>query len=359
MMPTGPLRSLFPNLRALQLLSGNQTEIYMIEQRAWAQGRSWWITAEKPQGGFVLVREDAIYTAWAALCDAKIQLRDFRIWLASFEVLERRLGLAADRKPTFTEFEFRKLIGGVGREHFRTSVRRLERAGLGRWREHAIDLPGSRSNRGSAGGRLVPIPRSILRYLAKSPARALIATTLGHVLRCLYYRGGQCVSGGYCKSSWVSQTFSVSLRQAKAARAKLQSIGFLTPLAADQLRLNRFGCPTVVNLHWVPTIQSAPHSPEQTTRTAPPDTQVSSFLRRKSDHQKPDPAPNRHGVFAKKKVSMSDVRRCDLENPSRLLILHRDAEHRGIVESSREQILSFAEPDAGSKGICGKPDDLQ
>jgi hypothetical protein len=59
----------------------------MIEQRAWASGRSWWVTAEKPQGGFVLVREHAIFNAWAALCDEKIELRDFRIWLASFEVL--------------------------------------------------------------------------------------------------------------------------------------------------------------------------------------------------------------------------------------------------------------------------------
>src|SRR5476651_566554 len=132
--------------------SEHQTEVYMTEQRAYAKGRSWWVTAEKPQGGFVLVREDAIFTAWAALCDEKIELRDFRIWLASFEVLERRIGLRADRTPTYTEVEFRRLVGGVGREHFRTSVRRLERAGLGQWRENRIDLPESRSAKGIGGG---------------------------------------------------------------------------------------------------------------------------------------------------------------------------------------------------------------
>ena len=173
----------------------------MTEQRAWAKGRSWWVTAEKPQGGFVLIREDAIYTAWAALCEAKIQLRDFRIWLASFEVLERRIGLRSDRTPTFTEVEFRRLVGGVGREHFRTSVRRLERTGLGKWRDHAIELPGSRSAKGSGRGRLVPIPRPMIRCLARSAGRAFIATALGHIIRCLYFRDRKCVSGGYCKSS--------------------------------------------------------------------------------------------------------------------------------------------------------------
>src|SRR5450432_2478738 len=267
--------------------SGHQTEFYMTEQRAWASGRSWWVTAEKPQGGFVLVREDAIFSAWAALCDANIELRDFRIWLASFEVLERRIGLRADRTPTYTEVEFRRLVGGVGLEHFRTSVRRLERAGLGRWRRNAIDLPGCRSQKGSGGGRLVPIPRPMLRYLARSTGRAFIATALGHLIRCFYYRGGKCISGGYCKSSWVADTFGVSLRPVKEARAKLGSIGFLVSLQADQLRLNRFGSPVLVNLGWAPTTESPRRSTKPTPETAPPRTQEPPFYRKRSITRNP------------------------------------------------------------------------
>jgi hypothetical protein len=315
----------------------------MIEQRAWASGRSWWVTAEKPQGGFVLVREDAIFTAWAALCDAKIELRDFRIWLASFEVLERRIGLRADRTPTYTEVEFRRLVGGVGREHFRTSVRQLERAGLGKWQDHAIDLPGSRSKKGSGGGRLVPIPRPMLRYLAQNTGRAFIATALGHIIRCLYFRGSECVSGGYCKSSWVADTFSVSLRSVKDARAKLISLGFLVPLQADQLRLNRFGSPVLVNLSWASTTESAHRSAELTTETAPPRTQESSFLRKRSDHQKPARAPDPSGVFDRneKKPSMRDVKLGDLESPKRLAALFVDAERLGLVRRSDVDRLNF------------------
>jgi hypothetical protein len=315
----------------------------MIEQRAWAKGRSWWITAEKPQGGFVLVREDGIFNAWAALCDEKIELRDFRIWLASFEVLERRIGLRADRTPTYTEVEFRRLVRGVGREHFRTSVRRLERAGLGQWREHGIDLPGSRSQKGSGGGRLVPIPRPMLRYLARSTGRVFIATALGHLLRCLYFRGGKCISGGYCKSSWVADTFGVSLRPVKDARAKLISMGFLVPLQADQSRLNRFGSPIVVNLGWAPATESAPRMAKLTTESAPPRTQESSFLRKRSDHQKPGRAPDPTGVCDKKikKPSMRDVKIGDLENPNRLAVLFVDAERRGLVKRCEADQLAF------------------
>jgi uncharacterized protein YecE (DUF72 family) len=43
----------------------------------------------------------------------------------------------------------------------------------------------------------------MLRYLARNTGRAFIATALGHLIRCLYFRGGKCISGGYCKSSWV------------------------------------------------------------------------------------------------------------------------------------------------------------
>jgi hypothetical protein len=342
-MPAASFCRVFQAGLKTQPSSEHQTEVYMIEQRAWAKGRSWWVTADKPQGGFVLVREDAIYSAWVALCDAKIELRDFRIWLASFEVLERRIGLRADRTPTYTELEFRRLVGGVGREHFRTSVRRLERAGLGRWRQNAIDLPGCRSQKGSDGGRLVPIPRPMLRYVARSTGRAFIATALGHILRCLYFRGGKCISGGYCKSSWVADTFGVSPRPVKDARAKLISMGFLVPLQADQLRLNRFGSPVIVNLSRAPTTESARRSAKLTTETAPPRTQESSFFRKRSDHQKPARAPDPTGVFDKKikTPSMRDVKIGDLENPKRLAALFIDAERRGLVKRCEADQLAF------------------
>jgi hypothetical protein len=94
------------------------------------------------------------------------------------------MGLQAGRKPRYVEVEFRRLVGGVGGEHFRRSVRRLEQASLGIWREDRIELLGARKSGLKCGGRLVPIPRPLVRHLASSKGRAYIATGLGHVLRC-------------------------------------------------------------------------------------------------------------------------------------------------------------------------------
>ena len=44
--------------------------------------------------------------------------------------------------------------------------------------------------------RLVPVPRRILRLLAGGCRPALIATILGHLIRCLYLKGGQCLGRG-------------------------------------------------------------------------------------------------------------------------------------------------------------------
>ena len=300
----------------------------MIEQRAWASGRSWWVTAEKPQGGFVLVREDAIFRAWAALCDAKIELRDFRIWLASFEVLERRMGLRADRTPTYTEVEFRRLSARVlGREQLvqnvgakaRTSGPRLDGVNTG----SICREVGPRRKVEVAGLSRFLVRCSGISLGPRGRKQAIIATALGHLIRCLYFRGGKCISGGYCKSSWVADTFGLSLRPVKEARAKLISMGFLVPLQADQLRLNRFGSPVVVNLGWAPATDSARRSVKSTTETASPGTQESSFLRKRSDHQKPARTPDPTGVFDRngKRPSMRDVKLSDLESPKRLWAL--------------------------------------
>jgi hypothetical protein len=135
----------------------------------------------------------------------------------------------------------------------------------------------------------------------------------------------------------------VSLRSVKEARGQLCSMGFLVPLQADQMRLNRFGCPVVVNLRWVPTTESALRTAESTTKSAPLRTQKSSFLRKRSDHQKPGRAPDPSGVCdeKKKKPSMRDVKIGDLENPNRLAALFVDAERRGMVKRCEADQLAF------------------
>jgi hypothetical protein len=86
--------------------------------------------------------------------------------------------------------------------------------------------------------------------LAGGARPALIATILGHLLRCLYYRDGRCQGRGRCKASWIAATFGVAPRRVKQARGELIALGWLIPLDADQWALNRWGAHLRINLAW-------------------------------------------------------------------------------------------------------------
>jgi hypothetical protein len=331
----------------------------MTEQREWARGRSWWVTAAKPVGGFVLIRENALYSAWEALQDGTIELRDFRVWLACFELMERRLAALRLRTSRFGIAELKPLVGGVGGGHLRTSVRTLERAGLLRWSVSSLEVLGGRSGDLESDGRWVPMPRQLLRHLAKARGRAHIATGIAHILRCLYYRNKLCVSGGYCKASWVAETFGVAIRAVKTARVELAACGFITMLTADQTRLNRYGSPVVICLARTLESDSAPGLELSASENARPSKHKELSLRR-SDHQKPAQTAGPAGAYASKvrAPTLRDVKRIDLEEPSRLVGLFVQAERKGLVRRSDADKLAFLAAAehakrVGTKNVCG------
>jgi len=321
-----------------------EQEDVMTMTKPYARGREWWISAAKPAGGFVLIHEDAIYSVWTALQCGEIELRDLRVWLACFELLERRCGIDPSRHPRFTTDELHRLVGGVGGEHLRQSLARLSKRNFIRWSESRIELFGSRNSMLSSSGRLVPLPRRVLRSLVAMSRQSVVATTLAHAIRCLYFRAGKVVSGGYCKSSWVSDTFGISLRAVKEARSHLVSAGVLLPHSCDQTRMNRFGLPMVVNLNWTNPTQSAPRSRKSTGQSAPP-SKHSETSYRKYEHQKPGLSPTRNGVFVKtRRSSLSaafHVERDDLNSPHRLVSLFYSAEKRGWVKRCEADKLDF------------------
>jgi hypothetical protein len=78
----------------------------------------------------------------------------------------------------------------------------------------------------------------------------VIATLLGHLFRCLYYRGGQCCPDGHCKATWIADVFGLSLRQVKHARQQLEHLGLLQRHEAPHWVLNAYGVSITINLHW-------------------------------------------------------------------------------------------------------------
>lgn len=308
----------------------------MSHQTTFAKGRDWWITAEKPEGGYVIVRETAIQAAWLALQRNEIDLRSLRAWLACHEAVARRTASRSRRTPKYTIEEIHALVGGVGGEHVRRSLRQLDRAGLATFSEGRIEL-----HAGAPGGRPIPVPRRLLRHLAKPHGRVYLATAFGHLIRCLYLKSGRCVSGGYCKASWIADTFSVALRAVKSARADLISGGYLSTLACDQHRLNRFGVPTVVVMTGLSTTRSAPRRPQSTTESALPNEHENLSCRR-SEHQEPSPAPEEDGGRIRgRKPDLARVCADDLACPKRLVQLFVQAERKGWVSRCEADKLNF------------------
>src|SRR5919109_3322158 len=91
------------------------------------------LQAKKPRGGFIFLTVQQLCLLWWAYRIRLIQLRDLRIWFAAQEMVARRCQMDAGQVPAYTHGELHSLVGGVGGEHLRTSLRRLEALGLLVW----------------------------------------------------------------------------------------------------------------------------------------------------------------------------------------------------------------------------------
>jgi hypothetical protein len=109
--------------------------------------------------------------------------------------------------------------------------------------------------------RKVPVPRRILRLLADGCKPALIATVVGHLMRCLYLKGGMCQAVGRVKASWIAEVFGVGLRRVKSARRELIAMGWLIPLPSPQWAMNRWGALVRIDLGWSRRGGGAPADP--------------------------------------------------------------------------------------------------
>ena len=316
----------------------------------------------------------------------KIRLVDLRVWFACKEMSTRRSFRKKADCVRYGLDELHRLVGGVGGEHLRASLRRLEAAQLLWWSEHDIrfgELAGESGNellctanelvhemagKIATGRRLVPVPRRQLRLLASGARRAVIATVLAHLIRCLFIKRGQVNARGFCKASWIASVFGVGERNIKDARSHLERIGLLVPIATPQWRMNRLGKCLAVNLGWSRTegerslrqTRSAPPRRHFTTRSAPPESNKELL----TDLKNQNPARcGRSGVWERtrpepKPPALSNIVPQDLQSTGRLLGLFRQAVQAGLVvasENARIQFLAAAEHARaiGTQNPCG------
>ena len=321
----------------------------------------------RPAGGYVLVRIHDVCRVWAAYRTREIQLIDVRVWFACHELNARRCSLAAKRMPNFSLDEIHRLVGGVGGEHVRHALSRLQAAALLRFTVTEIDTSTSHAaepivSHAAAmlaqipnAKRLLPIPRRLLRLLAGGVRRAVLATALGHLLRCVYVRKRAFHSTGACKSSWVARVFGVDERTVKSARTHLVALGILVRECSEQWYQNRFGGRVTVNLAWSPRPagegtrpMSTTGSPRptrlSTTGTPPPESNKTLPSEYKNQKPRGDEATGcrRQGKSAEEKPpTLLAMTTADLSRPSRLAALFRQAVSAKLVTDSEHARLQF------------------
>jgi len=242
---------------------------------SWPPEDPYW-HARKPAGGFALLTVDHILLPWHAYQHGLIEPLTLRGYLASREMSERRCELEPGTRGHYRARELQELLGpAVRRSQATTVIEALEASGLVAWTEPAIRLiPQPTDLQGldpSAYAALrahvhpllyrVPVPRRLLRYLAREGSPGLIATTLGVVLQCLrYYRKDKaCRSGGTLSAAWLAACFGLAERTASRGLATLAALGWLATVPPPPEIRHPDGPWRVANLAWdVPPAERPP-----------------------------------------------------------------------------------------------------
>ena len=352
----------------------------------------------KPEGGFAFFTVTQLVMAWTALREAEIGLKELRVYFALAEMKSRRCGCTDDDPPPeFTPLEIRRLVGGAGGE--REAVNKLVAVGLLREVsktsiEFATD-PGELRFESKTleatldlipnNDRRVPVPRRIVRLIAGGARRTLIATILGHLTRCMFYKRGMCHPKGCVKASWIAEVFGVSERRVHEQRRHLVALGWLLPQETSQRTLNGHGLWVTINLAWdalteakerlyEPAVEQAgggegtpePVSPaaDSPAELSPPPAEKAGEIVPPLNIENKEPLPrggskNQEpasgrptGVYISQSESkkteapadrptLRDVKPGDIHDPARLLDLHAQAIAAGYVSSSEADRLNF------------------
>ncbi len=238
-------------------------------------------SAAMPTGGFRMITNLQVCMAWHAYKSGLLRTyRDFRVYFALHEIDERRQAenrKRRRRKQAQREFAFdpekltdevHSLVGGAGGRHIRSSLRRLEQAGLIQVAEGSLtfdetparmpddigagvlDMFNRIDSRKRVRARSLPLPRRMVRHIAGECPAARAATVLGYAMRCLFSARDGISAEGSCSVSFVSGLFGVHPRTVKRSRAELITMNWLVLRPADHWHVQRFGGRATVNLAW-------------------------------------------------------------------------------------------------------------
>lgn len=309
------------------------------------------------QDGYKLIRADQLLAASTAFDQKQVTFRAFRAYFACHELLARReaaerSSLIKSRTPQrrFRSEELHELVErGEGRPITR-ELKALKASGLLTFTESAIEIAASVSltveqlglvgTRGTR--RLIPVPRQVLKFLATCSRPALAKTIVAYLLRGLALdRSGQLRHKGTVKISWICELCRISERAARAARAELIRLGWITKdTGSVQRKLNRDGAYFVINTAWRRVLkQSAPLGAQKSPQIAPPRERQETPSDLKN--QKPASRPASGVLRTERKPDLRNIEPDDIKRLSRLRELYRQATEAGWIERGEAAFLNF------------------
>ena len=220
---------------------------------------------------------------------------DLRVYLACFVLVAVREAAGRSRcqrgetPKKLNHFRLGELerLTNLDRRHVQRALKRLASTSLLTFSEGEIviakePLPGAEELIERLGCRRsphrpVPVPRSLLRFLARNPLNALTQVVIAYLLRGLSIARstGDICARGTVKASWIAETFGLSLRSVKYAQKALRERHWIgQDRQSHQRKLNRDGAYFEINLVW--TIQSQEQQSMAKFDNSPTNTQCES-----------------------------------------------------------------------------------
>jgi hypothetical protein len=323
------------------------------------------------QDGYKLISAEHLVGALDALNEREITFRAFRAFIGCFELVAireaaERSNAVRHKQPQrrFIRSELAHLIGAREGITLRRELSSLNAVGLLTFTETAIDWAGGAARNiellGSRGGkRLVPVPRQVLKFLAKCSRPALAKTVIAYLLRGLALeRSGKIRSAGTVKISWICRLCQISERAARAARAELIWLGWITKdTGSFQRKLNRDGAYFVINPVWRRVAKRfAPLHPEKRSQSAPPIEKPETPYG--SKNQKPALRTQAGVCMANseeilERPTLRNIRLRDLQRLSRLKLLYAQATSAKWLGHSEANFRNFVAAAARATRVDG------
>ena len=324
----------------------------------------------------------------AALTIGLISFKAVRVFFACMELAAIREAAARSQKGkkkksrgVLYRVEEIKRLTGLSPSIIKQQLIALEKAGILLFSESLISLtrdilPFALDMLKAAVGerspnRAIPIPRSIIYFLASCKKQSVAVTLIAYIIRSLSLRrsDSEIRAAGTAKALWIAQTFGLSLRTVRGARKELLRLGLISPdNNSTQKKLNRTGSYFVVNTSWKPKKQEstatvleekapvevaqageklevklqefAPPPAENCTEFAPPYKYKETS--KESKNQKTRQA-DKSGFLIKKqrKLSLKNILPEDLKRVSTLLVLFGQAVKAGWLKDTEANKLKF------------------